>query len=606
MWRETGSNYLMISLFVIAFATLSSGGAYTAEVSLTASVDRATISIGEEVNLVLTVTTSLTSSLPEPSFGQMKDFEVTGKSTQSSSSISIINGEFTSQKSIRYSYSLMPRRVGDLVIPEAVVSHGGKEYRTDPITVKVLPSTKKRRATESGKRRARGEESPDIFIMTVANKESCYTEEAVVIEYSLYSQLTISELTSIELPGSGGFWWEEDSGYSDGKGRREIVNGNIYMVYPLKRFIVFPLSPGEKTIEPIQLGCRVRVRSRDFFDSFSIFGREKTVTVTGDEVSLTVLPVPQEGKPDGFTGAVGDFTIKAEADKRNLMLNEPLTLKVTIEGKGNFKTLGEPAVVAPDNVTIYPPDESMEVRFSGDNLSGKKVLEYILLPNTEGEFEIGGIDFSYFDPYRGKYVEKSTGKIHFSVAGKELPGVSSSRGLAEAMILGEDIRYIKSVPSNLENPEDHTGRREVFLLVNTISVLLFAGFLIRSKRLEKIQGSRTLKRQRYSGKNLKRTLKEAKKLLDHENHSLFVQKCEKAIIEYIGNRLDEETTGMTFRELSDLLISRQVDESMINLFSQWHEACQEARFSPGTMDGRGRKDLLKKTELLSQGLGEVL
>ena len=579
---------------------------FAANVSISATVNRTAVKLGGTFTFSVTVTTGVTRALPEPVLEQTDDFEIRGKSTSSSSSVSIVNGKLTSEKTIRHSYSLVPTKAGDLVIPPAVLTYKGKKFSTDPINVRVIQRGMTRKNTDPVRKQSRGKGTPEIFIHTVVNKDTAYTEEAVIVEYFLYSRLNISDLTGIDLPGSSGFWWEEETAFAGGSGKQEVLKGNVYVVYPLKRFVVYPLSSGEKTIEPLGIGCRIRVRSRDIFDSFSIFGRDKTITVLSEEISLTVLPLPEKGKPDDFNGAVGDFTIRTEIDKNTVNQNEPLTLKVTIEGKGNFRTMGQPTLTVPDGVSLYPPDESEEVRFIGDNFSGRKFYEYIIIPREEGIFEIGDIRFSSFNPAAAAYVLKDTGKIAITVEGQSLAGQGLVGGNSESMVLGEDLHYIKNLSGELTIGDTSTAGGHFLLAANALSVLLVLGFFLKLKRTEKIRSSKALRRQRYAGKNLKRSFGEAKKLLDEADHHLLTQKCEKSVLDFLGDRLDEETTGMTFKELKALLEANAIEEKTINLFTEWHESCQLARFSPEEVDTAWRKDLLKTTEMLAAELGERL
>ncbi len=606
MWKKTGNPWPGIILCVLLFRIAAAAPPDDEDLTINAHVDRTSITAGESLTLTITLKTGLSRSLPEPVFRSMEDFEISGSSTQSSSSISIVNGDYNSEKTISYLYTLVPRKTGDLIIPEAVVSYRDREYTTEPITVRVQKGRTPKKAPDRAPSTATREGSPEIYIAAVTNKDTVYAEEAVILEYFLYTRLNISDITMIDIPESGGFWWEEDTDFGQSVGRNQVVQGNIYKVYPIKRFVAYPLSPGEKRIEPLELGCRVRVRSRDIFDSFSIFGREKSITILSNEITLSVLPLPEQGKPPGFKGAVGNFTVKTTTDRNEVLQNEPVTITMTIEGKGNFKTMGEPELQLPDGVSVYPPDESLKVRFSGDNLSGKKVYEYIIIPREEGDYKIEGADFSYFDPSRHSYVHKTTSPINFTVRAGE-PVVSGPTGFkTPAMVLGDDINYIKDIPGDIGRSSPVSFSRKIFLYSNMVSLLFFVGFFVSRKRAEKLHGNRTLRRHRYAGKDLKKTLKQARESLPDGDHTIFTQKCEKAIIEFVGNRLDQETTGMTIREFMSLLKDEDTDEATIALFEEWHDACQQARFSPGRMDLAARSDLLEKTKQLARSLGDVL
>lgn len=609
MSRRIGRSLLAAATGLLLLVCLALGDAQSDDIAFTATVDRHAISLSETVILTLTVRSGITSSLPEPVLGEMSAFAIEGQSSQSSSSVSFVNGKLTSEKTVTYLYRLRPQRTGELRIPPATLAMGGKKYRTDPITVTVSGTGEGEERGEAGKgiapkevARAPGE----VFIRASANKERGFTEEGILLEYRLYSMVIIQDVSMIEFPGSEGFWWEEDPHFSEGNGGKEVVNGKVYTVYPLKRYIVYPLSPGTKTIEPMRLGCSVRVRTGDIFDAFSIFGREKNITVASEPVTLTVLPIPEKGRPAGFQGAVGNFGMRAELQKSDVETNEAVTLRVTVEGEGNFKTMGPPAVRFPEGLSAYPPDERVETIFGRDSLRGKKVFDYVLIPRAAGRYEIGDIVFPYFDPERGSYATSRAPSLELSVREGAFAVTSGGGRNSHTVLLGEDINYIKETPRDLPKRTSLASPAWTFLASNLISALLFFGFVVQRKRAEKILGNRALRRYRASGKELRKLLKEARKHLGHENHGFFAQRCEKAIVEFIGNRLDEETTGMTEKELSALLGTRQVEAGTMELFSRWYGLCQEARFSPGGQNADQARALLEKTERLAEKLEEAL
>ncbi len=603
MSRKTGrALILLLSL---------AGAARAGDVTMKVTTDRTAISVGGTVNVSITVTTGVTSSIPEPVFEGLEDFDIVGRSSSSSSSLSIVNGTFSSEKTITYRYAMTPLRSGKRVIPSARLEVGGEEYRTDPVTITVT----ERGGTLEPPEPQQSDEtthSPDdqlredIFIHAAVNRDSLYTEQAVVLEYTLYSRVTIFDVSMVELPESAGFWWEEDESYSGGTASREIVSGRAYTAYPLKRYVLYPLEPGEKAIKPLSLGCRVRVRSRDLFDSFSIFGRERTVTVSSDSVSLTVLPIPEKGKPPGYRGAVGDFRLRAELDRQTVASNEPLTLRVTIEGTGNFMTMGPPAVDVPESVSSYDPDEKTDIRFAGDNLRGRKTYEYILLPRETGSFAVSDVSFSFFDPAKRTYVERSTGPISFTVEQGASTAGYRSPSSSEAVLLGEDIRYIKEVPRSIRSGSRRGTLVSLSIAANILSLILFGGVLMRRKRTEKIFSNRALRRHRLSGRELKRSLREAEAHLGSGNSRRLAQVCERAVVEFIGNRLDRETKGMTIRELTALLGKQRVEAETMRIFAAWHEACQSAGFSPESMDRSDDREFMERTRELARKLGEEL
>jgi hypothetical protein len=118
-----------------------------------------------------------------------------------------------------------------------------------------------------------------------------------------------------------------------------------------------------------------------------------------------VLPLPQEGKPLTFSGAVGQFQIQTQVDGTTFPAGQPISLRVRLEGQGNAKVIELPAIQWPDNLEVY--DTKSESKFFKDGLSFKE-FEILVIAKSPGEVNIPQINFSYFDPSTKQYVTKST------------------------------------------------------------------------------------------------------------------------------------------------------------------------------------------------------
>jgi hypothetical protein len=149
----------------------------------------------------------------------------------------------------------------------------------------------------------------------------------------------------------------------------------------------------------------------------SAFGRPYTFTKTNPTVKIDVKPLPP-GQPPSFNGAVGQFRMTANIDKKQVFANEPFSLKVKVEGRGNAKQVELPALDLPQEFETF--DTKSDSKFFKDGTSYKE-FEVLIIPRKEGRLTIPSIKLSFFNPSTQKYETVQTQPIEVVVgAGKNL------------------------------------------------------------------------------------------------------------------------------------------------------------------------------------------
>ena len=211
--------------------------------------------------------------------------------------------------------------------------------------------------------------------------------------------------------------------------------------------------------EPMELECVAQVkvensRNRDpFFDSFfndPFFNRNfqnVELKVESNPLTINVKPLPSKGKPLGFGGAVGSFKMSSTIDQTELKTNEPLTLKVTVTGKGNLELIEALPLTFPPDFETYDPKVTNNLSKNSSGISGSRTLEYLIIPRNAGEFQIKPVEFSFFDPARHSYSVLSTPLYNIKVnKGDDEPGGVTYSGISQKNIefIGSDIRHIKT------------------------------------------------------------------------------------------------------------------------------------------------------------------
>ncbi|MGH9460320.1 MAG: BatD family protein, partial [Vicinamibacteria bacterium] len=322
-----------------------------------ASVNANRIGLDDDLQLTVTIYGDSLGRASAPKLPQYEGFRLAGQST--STSIQWVNGQMSATRSIIY--RMTPLREGKFLIDSIAVTYQGTDYLTDPIEVEVIsgsvvgPGTRppdpldrfsppQRRNATTGK----------VFVEAVLSSPSVYVGEQVVLSYRLCTQVPIMGLDIEQRPQLTGFWVEEVQAARNPEPQETTVNGETFYVFDLNpKSILFPTKAGDVTIGPATFSMAVR-GSSDPFDSF-FFRTADTIRRSSEPVTLTVKPLPTEGRPANFSGAVGQYELGLEVDKEKVAAGDPLTVDVVVQGQGNLKTVEVPELPTPQNFRAYEP-----------------------------------------------------------------------------------------------------------------------------------------------------------------------------------------------------------------------------------------------------------
>jgi hypothetical protein len=190
------------------------------------------------------------------------------------------------------------------------------------------------------------------------------------------------------------------------------VNGDNYVVFAFQTSIT-PAKSGMLEIPPAALEARLQLPGSvppgfdDFFRNFGgmvppgMFTNARQVAVETRPVQIEVSPLPKQGRPENFSGAIGKFKMEASVNPKKTGPGDPVTLRVVVTGQGNFEAMGAPVLTGDENWRTYPPSEKFQPA-DGVNFSGEKAYEFMLVARTD-QNQTPGVSFSYFDPDTGKY-----------------------------------------------------------------------------------------------------------------------------------------------------------------------------------------------------------
>jgi hypothetical protein len=579
------------------------------DASFTASVDRNRVAMGEQFQLTFTLSgQGGGSNFRPPSFN---DFLVLSGPNQSTN-MQIINGAVSS--SVSYTYIIQPRSEGKFVIGSATINVGGKQLRSQPITIEVSKGAaaqsqqSQRQQQQGGSVDISKQIGDNLFLRVSVDRSKVYQGEQITVNYKLYWRVSLAGNPSVgKVPALTGFWSEDLETPRQIQITREIVNGKQYNVAVLKKVALFPQHDGTLTIDPMEVECAVQVktnrrRSNDIFDQFfgndpffndPFFGGVTTVNykTKSQPVRITVQSLPATGIPPGFGGAVGKYTMDAWLDKRQTTTNDAVTLRVKISGRGNLRLLEAPAVVVPPDIERYDPKISDNVSNQGDRIAGSRTFEYLLLPRHAGEQRIPPITFAYFDPEKKNYVALHSPEFVLTVEkGTEAaPEYATGISKEDVKLLGEDIRFIKSGNLSLRRAGELFIGSPLFVVLLFSPILGFVGFVVYAKRRERLMGNVVLLRNRKARKMAQRRLVEAKKLLTEKKKEEFYTEVSRALWGYVGDKLGIPPSDLSVDTARITLESRKVSQETVVHLTATIEQCEFARFAPSEdslqMDG---------------------
>jgi hypothetical protein len=543
-----------------------------AQVQFEAKVSKTTLGLNERLRVDFAMNID-GDNFSEPSFEGFR--VIAGPSQQVSQSW--VNGRSSFEKI--YSYYLLPNQKGTLVIKQASIEYNGQVYKTSPIKINVTSAIEQPKDPNDTSVSA----ADNIYLVADISKTSPYINEPITVVYKLYFSYNIGITNWRELnkPKYNDFW-SQNIDIKQLVAEEGMFKGEKYRYVILRKTVLYPQKSGKLTIEPLSLDIDVQLPTnrRNMFGQVILTEGNKRVSAGAK--AITVRALPEAGKPEDFSGAVGSFDFKVTPSKTNLKNGESLDLNVSVTGKGNMKLFNLPKPVVPNALEMYDAVHTDQVNTSLAGMSGKVADSYTIVPQYKGNYPVKPLRFSYFDLGSGTYKTISSPEIMINV----LDGPTDTRtadnlnSKKNTVSIQEQFKYIK-LKTKLE-----PTKRDDFFGSNLFLGLLFLPFLIvpiivlLRKKKEAIDGDVVGNRIRRNNKLAKKYLSEAKKQIN--NKEPFYVALEKAMHNFLKAKLHIETSEMSKDNIKDLLLTRNANPEVVNDFISLTENCEVARYAPAS------------------------
>jgi len=576
-----------ILLLLISFQGL------LAQVQFEAKVSRNSLGLNERlrVDFIMNVDGD---NFVQPNFEGFR--VIAGPSQQISQSW--INGRSSFEKI--YSYFLLPLQKGNLVIKQAVIEFNGQLYKTAPIRVTVTNPVQQQ-ADPNDPNAPQISADNNIYLVADISKTNPYINEPITVVYKLYFSynIGITNWRELDKPKYNDFW-SQNIDIKQLVAEEGMFKGQRYRFVTLRKTVLYPQKSGRLKIEPLALDIDVQLPTnrRDMFGRVMI--TEGNKRVSAGTKTITVKPLPEAGKPEGFSGAVGNFDFKVTPTKTNLKNGESLDLVVSVSGKGNLKLFDLPKPVAPNALEMYDAVHKEQVNTGLSGMTGKIVDSYTIVPQYKGKYPIKPMQFSYFDLGSGTYKTISSEEIVINVLDGPSANQavdSTSGGNKNKIEKLEQFKFIK-LKTELGSSKRHDffGSLWYYLLLLLPFIALPILVLLR-KRKEALDGDVTGNRIRMNNRLAKKYLSEAKKQIN--NKEPFYVALEKAMHNFLKAKLHIETSEMSKDNIQELLLSRNANPEVVADFIALTENCEFARYAPASSTSI-QNDFDKAVEIISE------
>ena len=581
----------LVSIFIL-FILMGIG--VQAQVSFVVKASKKTLGINERLRIDFEMNEDGDNFVP-PSF---KGFNVVGGPNQSISN-SWINGKRSYSKT--YSYFLAPKSQGTFSINQATIEIDDQIYKTTPLKIIITEAVSKPKDGNSADYVA----SENVHLIAEVSKSNPFLNEAITIVYKLYVSNDVSITRSwqeLDTPKFQDFW----SQYIEEKGEQQIYEttyeGKPYRYVILRKAVLYPQKTGELTIEPLTLDVPIDVQG----NTRDIFGRRRMTrvnrTISAGKRIINVKPLPTEGRPNDFSGAVGNFNFSVSVNKTMLDANEALELKIRTKGIGNLKLFNLPSLTLPSSLEVYEPVRDNKVAINIKGMNGFISDTYTIIPQYKGSYPIRPISFSYFDVNSAKYKTIISDEIVLKVQNGPVPNqlteVNKSLSTENDLSLtNNQFKYIKTSTKFISMNDLVFFKTFKFWCLLSIPFVFIPIIILigntRRKRLNDIEG----KRYRIATRLAKKYLSEAKNNIGKQE--LFYDSLERALHNYLKAKLAIVTSEFSKEKIIELLTDRKVEKNVVSDFEGLLKSCEFARYTP-TSNVAIQQDYNKAVKVISR------
>lgn len=390
----------LVLVVISTFVTLCAAAAH-ADVTVKATADPMHLFLGD--TFVLQITVEGASAASEPDLTKLPDLECkfVGGQDRSSRNISIINGRRSEQVFQGYvmQWRVRPLKAGKLKVPSVSVQVNGVSHATNELLITVREPV----------------DNTDFKLRLISERTTAYVGEPIPMKLVWYIGREVEPAVFTGFDGGDAF---DIVPSADVKARADqrnnprspyrnvqfaggaavgvlgqgVYEGRSFTTLSIE-FSIIPKRPGEIEIGPYSAA----------FDATTGPFRSERVVIASQRTTLRVSTLPEQGRPVGFSGLIGRFTIEASAGVTDANVGDPVPLTITVRGAPPMERVKAPELeLIPSFVSGFKgsPDGWDQ---SKDVAPTERVFTTTIRPKSDEVTEVPSIPLSFFDTETGTY-----------------------------------------------------------------------------------------------------------------------------------------------------------------------------------------------------------
>ena len=545
--------------------------------TFTATLDRDTITLGENATLSLAFAEGSPQNVPEPPRIPNLQIAYIGPSSQ----VSFINGQVSS--TVTHNFTVTPAQPGEFTIPAFTADVSGEKLSTQPLKLRVLkPGAPPPQAINSGAQLA--------FLKLMLPKKEVYLGETITAELQLYVVDRVQRISGFQLTAfpTEGF---TVSKMAEGQHRQVQIGNARYTVIPLS-VALKPVKTGPLTAGPLTATVVVEVpssnRQQDPFESMrrmlDIFGNEqRRVALAAEAETVQSLALPSQNVPPTFNGAVGSYTMSVSAGPTNVGVGDPITVRVQISGRGALDALALPDQPGWREFKTYPPMTKLDTT-DAHGLQGTKTFEQVIVPQSAEIKELPPVSFSFFDADQKRYRTLTQPAVALVVrpsGSASAPTiVAAARGGQENAPPTQDIVPIKQRMGTVAQISPPLIQQPWFIALQGLPALAWISALVWRRRTESLANNPRLRRQRQVAQLVRDGVIGLRQLAAGKKSEEFFAALFRLLQEQLGERLDLPASAITEAVIEGHLRPRAVPDATLAALHELFQTCNLARYAP--------------------------
>ena len=504
-------------------------------------------------------------------------------------------------------YRIIGQKPGSFTIGPVIFEYKGNTYRSNTVVLDVEKSPSPSLDKDAGTTgRVDDDISKHIYLVLEVPKTAIFVNERSPVTLSIYRDwFSIGDITGGKIQGDGLI-------IDECREKSDMIEQNNTEFVVIRRISAFsaPMA-GQYTIKPVLVSMDVINRKTNssltvfgnitISDEYDVAGKfaalndnagfyEKFIGPSGkrnlklstDPVNVTVLPLPEEGRPENFAGAIGDLSFDLSASAAEVNLGGQITLMMTIKGIGNYSTVSIPCMKKAAGIKLYGPRT-----IKGDN---SVVYEQAVRIQSADVREIPEMVFTFFNPIAKKYMSLTKGPIPIRITAA-VPGAAILRGNGRETDMGKE--WVDDLNDAIQ-PLRYRGSpfylKRAFLIFEAFPILIILTGLAAYGIARYLKTHPLYVASFIASRRARRGMIKAESLFDGENPQEFYEHVFRMLQDYLGTRRLKAAAGIT-GQIIDELDTRGIGQDVIDRIREVFYKCYVARYAQEAND----RDEMKKT-----------